>query len=350
MDLHKPKSRDLKRISETTLSRNAIENLLIGKLDSMWGMHNEKRNLEEFYKDFGYFFDGEYHNFSRIPPEQIQPGKENWEVDYKYNSHWFRSDNFKQIHNGMHIVFGGCSNTEGVGARIEKTWSHMVYNELCKDYEISGYFNLGKGGYGWHKIISSYLDYEKKFGSPDIFIVNHPNVLRDYYWDSKDSGWLYAQQYPYSANTGKNDASSLNDEELQKLKVVHGYDKININVFPTLEEYWRSFPTWLTAWNLFIQYCNSNNTKVIWGTWDSCTRESLTDCDLFLESYVGLDHIGESFIEEFRKDGKLEKDDMHARDGHPGFLVQLYWKDQFLKFIKDKGVLDEIYKKNNKEI
>ena len=59
---------------------------------------------------------------------------------------------------------------------------------------------------------------------------------------------------------------------------------------------------------------------------------------------------GRRKVEEFRKDGKLEDGDMDARDGHPGFLVQLNWKNQFAKFIKNGGFLNENYKKNNKEI
>ena len=349
MDLHKRRARNDSKMMDAEFSKEAIDDLLIAKLDGTWGRAtqyvNLKIDLDEYYRSYGYFFDGDYHNFSKIPPERVISGRENWKVDYKYNKEFFRCDNFKEIHDGLHIVFGGCSNTEGVGAPIEKTWSHMLYEELSKEYKVSGYFNLGKGGYGWHKIISSYLDYEKRFGSPDIFVVNHPNILRDYYWDSKQDRWIYAQQYPYAAEGTEQDL-----EEAKNLGEGHPYHGIKINVFPTLDDYRRGFPVWLTSWNLFIEYCNSKNTKVVWGMWDGSGQISLQNCEMFLNSYIRLQGITDSFIEEFRKDGKLEDGDMDARDGHPGFLVQLNWKNQFAKFIKNGGFLNENYKKNNKEI
>jgi hypothetical protein len=81
--------------------------------------------------------------------------------------------------------------------------------------------------------------------------------------------------------------------------------------------------------------------------WDGSGQGSLKNCDLFLESYVKLDGVTDSFIQEIRKDGKLEMGDMDARDGHPGFLVQLNWKNQFIKFIKGRRLLNENHKKNN---
>lgn len=349
MDLHKKRNKNFNKLADVKFSKEAFNDLLIGKLDATWGRSNQYVNLksdfEEYYRRYGYVFDGEYHHLKKIPPEVIISGRENWEVNYKYNKDFFRCDNFKKEHDGLHIVFGGCSNTEGVGAPIEKTWSHMIYEELSKDYKVSGYFNLGKGGYGWHKIISSFIDYEKNFGSPDIFVVNHPNILRDYYWNPSQDEWIYAQQYPYAAEGTEEEI-----EESKNFKKGHPYHGININVFPTLDEYRRGFPVFLTSWNLFIEYCNSKNIKVVWGLWDACGQVSMTSCDLFEESYVDIKSISEDFVESIRKDGKLEKDDMDARDGHPGFLVQLYWKNQFLDFIKRGGFLNEDYKKNNKEI
>lgn len=349
MDLHRVRHRRDDKLNDVRFSKDTLDNLLIGKFDGMWGRTNQhinlKEDLNEFYKLYGYSFDGEYHLLSKLPTERILEGREDWEVAYKYNKYFFRSDNFKTEHDGLHILFSGCSNTEGVGLAIEKSWSHLVYQDLCKEYNVSGYFNLAKGGYGWHKIISSFLEYEKEFGSPDIFVVNHPNILRDYYWDDKKNQWIYAQQYPYTAEGTKQEV-----EESKNFGEGHPYHRISINVFPTLEDYRNKFPSWLTSWYLFIEYCKSKNVKVVWGTWDAAGRGSLSECDMFPDSYIELQQITDSFIENFRKDGKLERDDVDARDGHPGFLVQLNWKIQFMNAIKNGGFLNEKYKKTNDEI
>lgn len=53
-------------------------------------------------------------------------------VRYYFNSLGFRSDEFIKNHNGKHILFAGCSETEGTGGNLESNWPYMVYSELCK--------------------------------------------------------------------------------------------------------------------------------------------------------------------------------------------------------------------------
>jgi hypothetical protein len=346
MEINKKKSmRALKR-EEISFSQSAIDDLLVGKFDSTWGRPGQyvqiKSDLRKYYQDHGYSYDGEYHYFDRIPPENVHDDKKDWVVPYRYNEHFYRSDTFTNNHDGLHVVFGGCSNTEGVGSPIDRTWSHLLYEELSKKYKMSGYFNLGKGGYGWHKIISSFLEYERNFGTPDVFFVLHPNLLRDYYWDKERNGWIYAQQYPYcSEGTEQEIADSKNFPES------HPYANIDINVFPTLEDYRHAFPVWINAWNLFLEYCKAKNIRVVWGLWDAGEASSFEDSGMFLDSYVRIPWVDESFISSIRKDGILEKDDVNARDGHPGFLSHMNWKTHFLNFINEGEDLSETYKKND---
>ena len=48
-------------------------------------------------------------------------------VEYKYNDMFFRSDNFITSHDGLHILFSGCSESEGVGDNIENGRLFQVF-------------------------------------------------------------------------------------------------------------------------------------------------------------------------------------------------------------------------------
>ena len=136
--------------------KSTFDSAFIGQLDRTWAArHFPKVYYPDLDESFNYRFVDGYHVLDKIEPERIHKDKQDWKVTYRYNSDWFRCDHFTKTHNGLHIVFSGCSNTEGVGNDIENTWSHMVYKELSKTYNLSGYFNIGKGGYGWHKIINN---------------------------------------------------------------------------------------------------------------------------------------------------------------------------------------------------
>ena len=88
---------------------------------------------------------------------------------YKFNSHGFRCDEFKD---NPKIMFLGCSNTFGVGLPIDSTWPDIVSKTLGMRYA-----NLSVGGgsndtafrmcYGW-------IDKIK----PDIVILLEPPGIR----------------------------------------------------------------------------------------------------------------------------------------------------------------------------
>ena len=76
-------------------------------------------------------------------------------VRYYFNSLGYRSDEFTKFHDGEHILFAGCSETEGMGGALESCWSYMTYKKLSETKNVSGFFNLSKGGWGHDVIISN---------------------------------------------------------------------------------------------------------------------------------------------------------------------------------------------------
>lgn len=332
---------------ELSLEYNSLSSMQIGKFDRTWAYavgNLTVSQTENFYEKFNYRFDGEYHVLDFLPIENVVPGKEKWPVLYKYNKDWYRSDTFKNEHEGLHILFAGCSNTEGVGNAVENVWPRIVYDQISKDYNTSGFFNLGRAGYGWHKIISSILEYCNKYGAPDVLLINHPNILRNYYWVEEESRWTYTQQFPYATERKvqnkifkekKGDGDPLSD--------------LGLSPYPTLYEERQAFPIWATAWNLFVEFCKSNQIKIVWTIWDHPTGNNINESKLFEDTFFSTREADQDFITDHRPDGKFKDGDLRARDGHPGYLTNLCWAEEFLKVIKDREILDEVYKKSIKE-
>jgi hypothetical protein len=336
-----------KLAEELKLNEQSIKTIKFGEFDKTWCdsfSHLPPEEVLIFLKAFNYRFEDGYHVLDSIPPENILKEKSHWLVDYRYNKDWYRSDNFIKDHDGLHILFAGCSNTEGVGCNVDNVWPTIVYNKISEDYKVSGFFNLGRGGYGWQKIISAVLKYCNEYGKPDILLVNHPNILRDYYWSEKDKQWIYTQQFPYA--TDRHDQDKI-IEQTYKENVL--FSDLGLNPYPTLEEERNAFPVWLTAWNLFIEFCKSNDIKIVWTIWDDPTGNNITEGKLFQDTFFRIGQASEEFIQKHRPDGKFKDGDLNGRDGHPGYLTNLVWAEGFLKQIKDREIIDEVYKKSTKE-
>jgi hypothetical protein len=158
-------------------------------------------------------------------PEYIATHKDD------FNSLLFRSDEFKNNHNGKHILFSGCSYTYGSGLELNEVWSKIVYDKISKEEKCSGYFNFGVYGHGIIHIVSNLFKYFKKYGNPDIIFINLPDMPRF-------TGYI---------------------EKNKEYKIIREDGTLKegmINYF-TYEYYF-----------MFEQYCNSNNIKLFSFTWD----------------------------------------------------------------------------------
>lgn len=100
-------------------------------------------------------------------------------TEYKLNSDGFRSDEFKKDHDGLHILFIGCSCTAGIGNDYNDVWSYQVYKEIEKNNKVSGYYNIGHNGGSILSIINQTYLYINKYGMPDIIFGLLPEMERD---------------------------------------------------------------------------------------------------------------------------------------------------------------------------
>lgn len=249
-------------------------------------------------------------------------------VEYNLNEDYFRSDNFKKEHDGLHILFSGCSESEGVGANIEYAWTHILYKKISENIECSGFFNLSRSGWGWSKIVTNALIYFQKYGYPDAYFILLPNHQRSHKFFKEgiknDDGviygnWQYQQEYlvkDYEAAV--KDYSIFRNEREEK-------------------EYKENFIKFLTSWNLFVYICKINNVKLIFSTWDEIDAENLNNLNLF-DTFIDMNirkNLDTEYMLNYYNKYPKTKYDIRKRDGHSGYLEHHFWADQFYKKYKE---------------
>lgn len=248
-------------------------------------------------------------------------------VSYKYNSEYFISDEFTNTHNRLHVLFAGCSETEGQGGNIEDSWGNILFNTI-KDYtDAEGFYNLGKAGYGWQKIINQVRIYINRYGKPDNLFILLPNIGRSIEWSDEYNSWYVKQAYP----------------RFESNKILNS--KKNLLAEMSEQEYKKVFIDFVISWRLFEDFCNAANIKLIWGTWEPVDDYNFTKLNLF-NNFVPLPKSDLAMIiEKYRKDAKTSPGDLEKRDGHHGRLFHEYWADTMLEESKRRNFIND--KKNN---
>ena len=246
-------------------------------------------------------------------------------VEYTLNHEYFRCEEFTTEHVKPHILFAGCSQTEGVGAPLNTVWSKVLLEKISPE---SQFFTIAKSGFGWQKIISNFMIYVDRYGAPEYLFVLLPNLGRFFQWDHKNKRYIYVQRYP---NGG---VVSTEQEDEDKVP-----DFLFIEKPLTLDEHRKAFVDFSIGWKLFEKYCDSIGTKMLWASWDYTENENYRLANIS-KNYIDLsgDNLMK-FIRQQRPDGKMGKFDLNRRDGHAGILVNEYWADAFEKEIKDRGWL-----------
>jgi hypothetical protein len=267
---------------------------------------------------------GSYKTSLTVLPTEGNDALDDGRVVYNFNHDSFRSDDFIKNHTGKHILFSGCSNTEGVGSPLETIWSKGVYNKLSKSNDLSGFFSLGKAGHGWQKIILNFMIYGEKYGFPDFFFVMLPNISRFWDWHPKEKRWYYVQSSPLKTQHLWGKHSEISSDPFF----------IHRKISP--ETHRKDFIDFCFGWKMFEKFCESKGVKMLWSSWDYPENANHEIFQKKSRTYINL-NLEESveFIDKVRPDGKFEIDDLERRDGHLGKLEHDYWMSKFLERINN---------------
>jgi hypothetical protein len=263
---------------------------------------------------YNYRFKDTYHVLDCVPVDWAKDRNKDRQIEYRYNSDWFRSDHFKKEHTGIHVLFSGCSNTEGIGANIENTWSHMLYKKMSEQYYMDGYYNLGQSGAGIESIIHNITKYINEYGAPNFIFLLLPNILRGWKWNEEESRWYYHQDNPWEDNPVKEE---------------------------TIKKHRDRFPTWLFTMSMFLNYCKDKDIKVIWSTWDTWETDNLKYVKQFENTFLPISKITMEDIETKYIDLIKREDAMEARDGHDGYITQTHWYNHFKELLVARGTLND---------
>lgn len=292
-------------------------------------------NMSVFNDLYECKFDNTWHdNFGNKTGQtySIIPGEvavDNKDVEYRYNSQNFRSDNFTKTHNGKHILFAGCSESEGEGANIEDAWTNILYKKISKKEKCSGFFNLSRSGWGWSKIILNSLIYFKEYGYPDVMFVLLPNCQRKFVFSETEfldsmgnplGHWQYQQHYP----------------EIEK---DHRSKKDARKWFTNSKQYNEDFVNFLINWKTFNELCKTNNIKLFFSTWSNTDIENLLKINIFSNLVnVNPGTLGvEKMTVDYYKDHEPKSNDVFKRDGHSGVIFHNFWSEIFYKKYKSEN-------------
>jgi hypothetical protein len=312
------------------LSKNTDDfNITIENISNSSGVNDVFFNMFDvtWFNNFGENKNEWPRKFTHLP-YKVENGTDDGLVSYEYNSDFFRSDDFTDVHNEKyHVLFGGCSETEGVGGNLNELWAYNLYSELKEKYDIGGYYSLARSGNGWHKIALSLMTYVEKYGKPTHFFVLLPNIGRNFYWNEQRSGWEYLQKY-------------IDRETHRPIKIgMNSFAKENLI---GIDEYRKQYIEFAVGWKMLVSYCNSHSIKILYSTWlydENDSHEKITAISKNFMPMNGKD-LSEYISKEYPS-MSVPKEVLRKRDDHNGSVIHKYWTSSFMKEIERRGLFND---------
>lgn len=233
-------------------------------------------------------------------------------IKYTYNNLGFRCDDFVKEKSGMHILFGGCSETEGAANHLKDVWAYVLFNKIKKDINVSGYYNVGKAGLTVSTVIMNIFQYIDDYGTPDYIFLQLPDQTRYIAW-SEEEGF-----HPKYQVFGE----KIDNLDLDTYFKNHASPEvININMM------YNNF-----LLKSLISFCKSSNVGLLWSSWDAASAKNLTNQFNSLDEYIDTSTLGKEYWD-------IKIKDLRATDGyHFGRGFHEIWANKFYeRFLSDKN-------------
>lgn len=198
-------------------------------------------------------------------------------MDYRLNNYGHRSDDFVKTHEGLHVLFAGCSFTFGESLPYKQNWSGKLYEKMKDVAPLDNYFALAFMNGVTSNIIYNILLYCKEFGNPEIIFCLFPDAVRKV--DFVNDGFVIDYKFDkYHSELGRLDC--------------------------------------LKSITFLEEYCEALGIKLVWSTWSG--NDTKVYSKLKFKNFVFLEDV-DVFM---NAKNKHESDDPFykiGRDGdHPG--------------------------------
>ena len=241
-------------------------------------------------------YDGMENTFVQMSTLEKEKNIEyNEDFGYNLNNYCHRSEDF--VNFGKRILFSGCSTTFGEGMYEDKIWTKSLFNKINNDHV---YQNMSFTGGSAQKIVRNIFLYCEKFGNPEMIFVLFPN----------------SERYELVKSSRKSFVQKGEDEN----------DKIKSEI---------ATASYLTNIAVLESFCNINNIKLIWSTWNHTVINTIKNRNIKFNNFLITSRGGNREIFEkklFNLSNEMEnnKYNMLARDlDHPGILEHEIYSEEF---------------------
>lgn len=234
-----------------------------------------------------------------------------------------RSDKFTTEHDGLHILFAGCSVTYGIGLEDNEIWTNLLLDKIKETHKVSGMYSTARIGHGISNQIVHIISYISKYGAPDYIFFNLPNIHRLAYidWKAMDNAfWNDLRDPPEPlvmgiAHLHRNKAGTplTIDDDLGETLML----SIHLQSYAMLE-----------------MVCKIHGIKLISFSWSDC---AVNYFETQFDSFKKID-INGSFGEHLYNtyDAKKDPYGLLARDGeHHGTLYHQHWANEVFNRFKE---------------
>jgi hypothetical protein len=200
-----------------------------------------------FYKKDNYF----YAKYLFLNERDLVPGNN---FEYQLNSEKFRGKDFNEFNkNNINILFGGCSQTLGVGLPEENTWYKKLSDKINLMHEEKNvdFYNISVNGSSIELIVKNVIAFIKKGNKPDYIFLLLPESSRVMSFNKDENEF---DLYIPNAFFPKEKKYYLN-------KYIHE-DKLLMNFI---------------LLSLLEELCISSEIKLIWTTWEQSDNKMYLD-------------------------------------------------------------------------
>jgi hypothetical protein len=268
----------------------------------------------KFYKKDGYF----YSDILFFYETSLTSGEA---FEYQINSQGFRGKDFSEFNdNNINILFGGCSQTLGVGLPEKNTWYSKLSNKikLLHEGRDVDFYNVGVNGGGIDLTIKNVIAFIRSGKIPDYLFLFLPESSRTICFEEKTKKFQ-----PYLLTNPRDE-----DKDYYSNKYIHENKLLtNFMLLSMLEE-----------------ICKFSGIKLLWTTWwldDNSLYSNSSFNNFFAMSkelpyHVVLEKEGNEFnVAYFNEEFENNDNESYwhvARDGsHYGSAASNFIAESFMK-------------------